>query len=127
MFLKNGHSQTTNITFQDNFRNYPISFAKTQENISQILLKSEQPKRKVAATLLCWKCKAENMENCYEKGEIEICDGRLVRLDDNLLEGVTFFNFNSPLLLGITVAIYNFRNHVALKNEDGKGSLLVSN
>ena len=91
------------------------------------MLKSEQPKRKVAATLLCWKCKAENMENCYEKGEIEICDGRLVRLDDNLLEGVTFFNFNSPLLLGITVAIYNFRNHVALKNEDGKGSLLVSN
>ena len=61
------------------FRNYPISFAKTQENISQILLKSEE-KRKVAANLLCWKCKAENMENCYEKGEIEICDGRLVRI-----------------------------------------------
>ena len=65
--------------FESYFRNYPISFAKTQENISQILLKSEE-KRKVAANLLCWKCKAENMENCYEKGEIEICDGRLVRI-----------------------------------------------
>lgn len=24
--------------------------------------------------LMCWACKAENMEQCIEKGEIEICD-----------------------------------------------------
>jgi len=70
-------------------RNYPISFVNTQENISQILLKSEE-KRKVAANLLCWKCKAENMENCYEKGEIEICDGRLEScgLEERRWEGI---------------------------------------
>ena len=24
--------------------------------------------------LMCWKCTAENMDTCYEKGEIETCD-----------------------------------------------------
>ena len=23
---------------------------------------------------MCWKCTAENMDTCYEKGEIETCD-----------------------------------------------------
>ena len=107
------------------FRNYPISFAKTQENISQILLKSEEPKRKVAANLLCWKCKAENMENCYEKGEIEICDGRLVSLKDRPVENRPLDGVTEPFLLPVTTfsfAICYFRSRVASKKEDGKES-----
>ena len=76
------------------------------------------------------------MENCYEKGEIEICDGRLVRIWKNWpLEAVQGSSDrkqmrHSKLVRrhpGAILIIFKFRNRVASKKEDGKESQSVSN
>lgn len=56
-----------------NYRNsLDRKYARSQERISAILLR--QSKEKQSKVLMCWKCTAENMDTCYEKGEIETCD-----------------------------------------------------
>lgn len=56
---------------EENIINVRNSVARAKEIISNDL------RQKAPASysgLMCWKCKAENMEQCVEKGEIEICD-----------------------------------------------------
>ena len=53
------------------FRNVRNSMARAQEVISSSIRKKAPPSY---SGLMCWSCKADNMEQCIEKGEVEICD-----------------------------------------------------
>lgn len=53
------------------FRTVRNSVARAKELISNDL---RQKAPSSYSGLMCWHCKAENMEQCIEKGEIEICD-----------------------------------------------------
>ena len=65
---------TLEVTFL--FRSVRDSIARGKEIIAQDLREKGSSS---FSGLMCWSCTAENMEQCVEKGEVEICDHSEVR------------------------------------------------
>jgi len=69
----NGHNAAIDYAekLEADITNVRNSMARAQEVISSSIRKKAPPSY---SGLMCWSCKADNMEQCIEKGEVEICD-----------------------------------------------------